>query len=86
MKFAMAEVVSKMATKTRGTQLVEKHRAKQRAKGLRLVQIWLPDTRSQRFAAQVAHDIAALRELSPEDAAMVDAFERIAAEDLREWP
>ena len=69
-----------------GAQLVKQHRDRQRAKGLRLVQLWLPDTRSRRFAAQVAHDIAALRELSSEDEAMLDAFERIAGEDLREWP
>ena len=50
------------------------------------MQLWLPDTRSRRFAAQVAHDIAALKELSPEDEAMLDAFERLAAEDLRECP
>ena len=69
-----------------GAQLVKQHRTRQRAKGLRLVQLWLPDTSSAAFKAQVAHDIAALKELSPEDEAMVDAFERIAAEDLREWP
>ena len=69
-----------------GAQLVKQHRDRQRAKGLRLVQLWLPDTRSRRFAAQVAHDIAALKELPPEDEAMLDAFERIAGEELREWP
>ena len=47
---------------------------------------WLPDTSSPAFKAQVAHDIAALKDLSPEDEAMFDAFERIATEDLREWP
>jgi Protein of unknown function (DUF3018) len=65
--------------------LAKQHRARQRAKGLRLVQLWLPDARSRRFKAQVANDIAALKRLSPEDEAMLDAFERIATEDLREW-
>jgi hypothetical protein len=32
----------------------------------------------------VAHDIAAVAHLPPDDAAMLDAFERVAAEDLRE--
>jgi hypothetical protein len=32
----------------------------------------------------VAHDIAALAELAPGDAAMLDVFEHIADEDLRE--
>ena len=44
-------------------------------------QISLPATNSAEFAAQVAHDIAAVAQLSAEDAAMLDAFERIAAED-----
>jgi hypothetical protein len=69
-----------------GAQLVKQHRARQRLKGLRPVQLWLPNTRTQRFAAQVAHDIAALKELTPDDAAMLDAFERIATEDLQECP
>jgi ketosteroid isomerase-like protein len=48
------------------------------------VQVWLPDTRTTAFAAQVAHDIAAVADLATDDAAMLDAFEGIAAEDLRE--
>lgn len=67
------------------THAVRQHRARLRAKGLRPVQLWLPDTRSRTFAAQVAHDLAVLARLGPEDEAMLDAFERMAAEDLREW-
>jgi hypothetical protein len=44
----------------------------------------LPDTRARGFADQVTHDIAAVAGLSPEDEAMIDAFERLADEDLRE--
>jgi hypothetical protein len=65
-------------------ELVRKHRERQRTKGLRLVQLWIPDTSAPAFAAQVAHDIAAVAKLDAEDEAMLDAFERIAAEDLRE--
>jgi hypothetical protein len=43
----------------------------------------MPDTRTAAFAAQVAHDIAAVADLAPDDDAMLDAFEGIAAEDLR---
>lgn len=64
--------------------LVQRHRDRQRAKGLRPVQIWLPDTRTRQFAAQVAHDIAALKELSPDDEAFVEALEIAGLEDLRE--
>ena len=66
------------------SQLVQRFRDRQRIKGLRPVQVWLPDTRTAAFAAQVAHDIAAVANLPPDDAAMFDAFEGIAAEDLRE--
>jgi len=67
------------------TRAVQQHRSRLRAKGLRPVQLWLPDTRSPGFAAQVAHDIAVLAKLSPEDEAMLDAFEQFAAEDLQAW-
>jgi len=66
-----------------GAQLVKQHRARQRAKGLRLVQLWLPDTSSRRFKAQVAHDIATLNE-TPEDKAFGEALERAGLADLRE--
>ena len=72
-----------------GAQLVKQHRDRQRAKGLRLVQIWLPDTRSRQFAAQVAHDIASSKAaeeaMSPEERAEWDAWERASWEDLPEW-
>jgi hypothetical protein len=69
---------------SRSAHNVQQHRDRQRAKGLRLVQMWLPNTGARTFAEQVAHDIAAVARLSPEDEAMVEAFERIADEDLRE--
>ncbi len=67
------------------SELVQRFRDRQRTKGLRPVQVWLPDTRTAAFAAQVARDIAAVADLAPDDAAMLDAFERTAAEDLREF-
>jgi Protein of unknown function (DUF3018) len=69
--------------RSRSAQLVRRFRDRQR-KGLRPVQLWLPDTRTASFAAQVAHDIAAVARLDPDDTAMLDAFERIAAEGLWE--
>jgi hypothetical protein len=70
--------------KSSSAQLVQQFRARQRTKGLRPVQVWLPDTRTAAFAAQVARDIAAVADLTSDDAGMLDAFESIAAEDLRE--
>jgi hypothetical protein len=63
---------------------VQQHRDRQRAKGLRLVQLWLPDTRARGFTDQATHDTAAVAALSPEDEAMIDAFECLADEDLWE--
>jgi hypothetical protein len=56
-------------------------RQRLRADGFRPVQLWLPDTRSEAFAAQLAHDIAAVAELDPADAAMLDAFEHLGVEE-----
>jgi hypothetical protein len=71
-------------SRSSSAQLVRRFRDRQRTRGLRPVQLWLPDTRTASFAAQVAHDIAAVAHLSADDVAMLDAFERIAVEDLRE--
>jgi hypothetical protein len=71
-------------SRTSSAPLVRRFRDRQRVKGLRSVQLWLPDTRTASFAAQVAHDIGAVANLAPDDAAMLDAFEHIAAEELRE--
>jgi hypothetical protein len=71
---------------TRQTEHVRRHRARQRAQGLRPVQFWLPDTSTPEFQAAVAKAIAAVAELDPADAAMLEQFERWAAEDLADWP
>jgi hypothetical protein len=63
---------------------VRQYRARQRKKGLRLVQLWLPVTASRAFARQVARDIAATAELAPADAEMLDTFERTPVDDT-EW-
>jgi hypothetical protein len=55
-------------------QVARRFRDRQRTKGLRPVQLWLPDTRTAAFAAQVMHDIAAVADLDPDDAAMLDAL------------
>ena len=63
------------------TARVSRLRERLRADGFRPVQFWLPDTRSQAFAGQVACDIAAVGKLSRADAAMLDAFERLGVEE-----
>ena len=45
---------------------VANHRAALRAQGLRPVQIWVPDTRSEAYRARIAQQMAALRESAAE--------------------
>jgi hypothetical protein len=68
------------------SQTVRNHRARLRARGLRPVQLWLPDSRTPAFAEQAAHDMRVLAGLPPEDQALLEAFERSTVEDLAsEW-
>ena len=55
---------------------VSAHRARLRAQGLRPVQIWVPDTRTRRFAAE-AHRQSLLIASSPheqDDQAFIDSI------------
>jgi hypothetical protein len=61
----------KAAERTRG------HRARKRAAGLRLIQLWVPDTRSRRFAAECRRQFRLLKG----DAAEADALQFIARID-----
>ena len=70
----------------RTNEAVSNHRVRQRALGLRPVRLWLPDTRTPEFAAQVARDIADARlPETPEEQALSDAWERAGSEDWPEW-
>jgi len=53
---------------------MKKYRVRQRASGLRLVQLWVPDTRSPVFAAECRRQSALLRG----DAAETEALEFIS--------
>jgi hypothetical protein len=72
-----------------GAELIKQYRARQRAKGLRSVQLWLPDTSTPEFAAEVARAIASSKAaeaaMSAEERAEWDAWERASWEDLPEW-
>ena len=57
-------------------QKVQAYRDRLRAQGLRPIQIWVPDTRSSRFAAQASRQsrrVAASRHAA-EDQAFIDAL------------
>lgn len=60
---------------------VRRHRERFREQGLRLVQIWVPDTRSPAFAEEARRQSAAVArsEHAAEDQAFVDAISA-------EWP
>jgi hypothetical protein len=55
----------KVAERMRG------HRARKQAAGLRLIQLWVPDTRSRRFAAECRRQCRLLKG----DAAEADALQ-----------
>ena len=53
------------------------YRARKQASGLRLVQLWVPDTRSRRFAAECRRQSRLLRGDSAEAEAL-DFMDRVA--------
>ena len=57
-------------------QKVQAHRERLRAQGLRPIQIWVPDTRSSRFAAQASRQsrLVAASRYASEDQAFIDAL------------
>jgi hypothetical protein len=61
-------------------QKVQAHRDRLRAQGLRPIQIWVPDTRSSRFATQASRQsrLVASSPRAAEDQAFIDA---LSAED-----
>lgn len=61
---------------------VEEHRARLRREGLRPIQLWVPDTRSEEFQAE-AHrqaDLARHSAFAEEDQAFVDAISDFSSE------
>lgn len=58
---------------------VRAHRLRLRAQGLRPVQIWVPDTRSAKFAAEARRQCRLLAEsrFAAEDQAFVDAISEL---------
>jgi hypothetical protein len=66
---------------TTGRDKVRAHRQRLRRRGLRPIQIWVPDVRSRSFAREAHRQsllIASDDKLEPDDQAFVDA--------ISEWP
>lgn len=60
-----------------------RYRAKLRAQGLRPVQIWVPDTRSPKFAAECRRQSLLIAN-SPGEQEIMDWLDAVAA-DLPDW-
>jgi hypothetical protein len=67
-----------MSSSSRGK--VAKYRASLRARGLRPVQLWLPDTSRPEFLARAAQEVAAING-SPDENPVMEWIERNEA-----WP
>jgi hypothetical protein len=52
------------------------YRARKQASGLRLIQLWVPDTRSKRFAAECKRQSRLLRN-DPAEAETLEFIERV---------
>jgi len=57
-------------------QKVRQHRERLRAQGLRPIQVWVPDTRSRKFAAEASRQsrLVASSRHAAEDQAFIDAI------------
>ena len=72
-----------MASATPSRDKVRNHRARMRAKGMKLVQYWVPDVSSPEFKAQALRESRAMA-ASPteaEDQAFVDAISEFWSTD-----
>ncbi|WP_084191314.1 antitoxin MazE family protein [Algiphilus aromaticivorans] len=67
---------------TSGSERVQKRREALRAAGLRPVQLWVPDTRKQGFAAECRRQ-SALLAADPQEDETLDWIERVA--DTQDW-
>lgn len=85
-KAAVGKTKSSPAKRTRAKSSRDKVRAyrqRMRAKGLRLVQMWLPDTRTPEFA-ELAHRASVAIANSPteqDDQAFIDSIQWITSEE-----
>ena len=77
MEMATASKRASAAKRKKATRAkVSAHRARMRAQGMRLLQIWVPDTRSPEFAKEARRQsrMAARSPHAKEDQAFVDAI------------
>lgn len=70
-----------MASQTRVSERVQKHRTALRAAGLRPIQIWVPDVRSRAFAAKAHRQSLAVAKgkQAKDDQAFIDSISEWSA-------
>jgi hypothetical protein len=64
----------------KASERMRSYRARRQASGLRLIQIWVPDTRSKRFAAECRRQ-SRLLQGDPAEAETLEFIERAGAWD-----
>jgi hypothetical protein len=69
-------IASEADKKVSATERVRKYRETLRAKGLRPIQIWVPDTRKPGFAEEARHQCLALRD-DPQEKKIMDWLDRV---------
>jgi hypothetical protein len=72
-----------MATASSGRKSVQRYRAKMRRAGFRLVQLWVPDTRSRGFARECRRQSLAAARNKPLEGDVMEWIE--ANQDTEGW-
>jgi len=74
------------ASSSRSRDKVRQHRERLRAQGLRPVQLWVPDTRSEAFRAEARREAQAIASSAAEpiDQAFVDSISDWQDSDFKE--
>lgn len=70
------------ASRTKPHDNVRRYRERMRAKGLRQIQLWVPDTRSPQFAAECRRQSLLVAE-DPAEQTIMDELERL--QDVDGW-
>jgi Protein of unknown function (DUF3018) len=69
-----------MKSPTSSRDRIARHRAAQRARGLRPVVLWLPNDRDPAYRARLAEECRRLALLTPEEDAIADDYAQLAAQ------
>jgi hypothetical protein len=67
-----------MDARTPARERIARHRATQRARGLRPVVLWLPDVNDPAYRARLADECRRLSRLTPDEEAVASGFAKLA--------